>query len=134
MRTQLAQWIETYERAWRTPGVALLESLFVADARYSPAPYAETIVGLPAIARMWEAERLGAFESFTMAHAIVAVDGRVGVVRVTVHYESPREQEYRDLWIIDLDDDGRCRSFEEWPFWPPGTAGTVAGGSGTTED
>ncbi|WP_327035397.1 hypothetical protein [Micromonospora ureilytica] len=28
------------------------------------------------------------------------------------------DQEYRDLWVMRFADDGRCRSFEEWPFWP----------------
>jgi hypothetical protein len=27
-------------------------------------------------------------------------------------------QEYRDLWIMRFDDDGRCCAYEEWPFWP----------------
>jgi hypothetical protein len=26
--------------------------------------------------------------------------------------------EYRDLWVTRYAGDGRCRSFEEWPFAP----------------
>jgi hypothetical protein len=40
------------------------------------------------------------------------------VVRAEVRYGEPSCQEYRDLWVIRLDDDGRCTWFEEWPFWP----------------
>ena len=35
----------------------------------------------------------------------------------------PKGNEYRDLWIVRLNDAGRCFHFEEWPFWPPGQAG-----------
>jgi hypothetical protein len=40
------------------------------------------------------------------------------VVRIEVRYGRPVRQEYRDLWVLRLDDDGRCSWFEEWPFWP----------------
>jgi hypothetical protein len=48
----------------------------------------------------------------------VAVDGRAAVVRVEVHYGAPVRQEYRDLWVIRFDDDGRVDDFEEWAYWP----------------
>ncbi|HEX4010191.1 MAG TPA: hypothetical protein VHX62_09290 [Solirubrobacteraceae bacterium] len=59
----------------------------------------------------------------------VAVQGDVAVVRVGVDYGDPPAQTYRDLWIIVLDPDGRCRSFEEWPFFPgqPPGAGEAGG-------
>jgi hypothetical protein len=37
---------------------------------------------------------------------------------VEVSYGDPVRQEYRDLWIVGFAGDGRCASFEEWPFWP----------------
>ena len=57
-------------------------------------------------------------EAFTLATDILAVDGTTAVVRAEVHYGDPPHQEYRDLWVIHLGDDGRCTWFEEWPFWP----------------
>jgi hypothetical protein len=67
---------------------------------------------------MWDEERAGPDEAFTIATEIVAVDGATAVVRAEVRYGDPVHQEYRDLWIAHLDDDGRCRWFEEWPYWP----------------
>jgi hypothetical protein len=67
---------------------------------------------------MWEAERECPGEVFTLATDILAVDGPVAVVRAEVRYGEPLSQEYRDLWVIRLDDDGRCTWFEEWPYWP----------------
>jgi hypothetical protein len=67
---------------------------------------------------MWEEEREGPDEVFTMATDILAVDGPTAVVRAEVCYGDPPRQEYRDLWVIRLADDGRCTWFEEWPYWP----------------
>lgn len=115
---QVSAWIAGYERAWRTAGTDGLASLFAADATYSQGPYEETVCGLAAIARMWDAEREGPDETFELTSGIVALDGDTAVVRAAVYYGNPVAQEYRDLWIIRFDTEGRCSSFEEWPFWP----------------
>jgi ketosteroid isomerase-like protein len=127
-REQLQSWIAGYERAWRTQGTEALSELFAEDATYSTAPYEEPHTGLEAIAAMWKSERLGPDEEFEMRSEVVAVEGDTGVARVSVSYGPPRVQEYRDLWVVTLGLDGLCTHFEEWPFWPPGTDGTVAGG------
>jgi hypothetical protein len=137
-RAQLGEWIERYERAWRTPGTDLLAELFTADATYSTAPYESPHAGLAAIAVMWDDERLGPDEDFEMTSEIVAVEDDVGVASVTVHYDKPDEKagrlhrqrkEYRDLWIVRLDESGLCSEFEEWPFWPPDQEGAPAAGA-----
>ena len=96
----------------------MLAELFTADATYSMAPFEESHRGLAAIGEMWEAERQGPDEAFTMQSEIVAVEGDTGVVRVEVAYGEPRRMFYRDLWIVRLDQHGRCFAFEEWPFSP----------------
>jgi uncharacterized protein (TIGR02246 family) len=116
-RDQVVAWVDRYERAWRAPGTDALAELFTSDASYWKGPYQEPLHGLPAIAQMWEAERDGPGEDFTMQSRVVAVDGDTGVVRVEVHYGKPA-QEYRDLWIMQFDANGRCRHFEEWPYAP----------------
>jgi len=127
-RRQLGDWIAAYEGAWRTPGTDMLAELFAPEAVYSTAPFEEPHRGLEAIQKMWEEERSGPQEEFSMTSEPVAVEGDTGVARVEVRYSEPRPLHYRDLWIVTLDAEGRCTSFEEWPFWPPGSAGTVAGG------
>ncbi len=97
--------------------------MFAPDASYLPAPFEPPLRGLEAIARLWEAERDGHDEEFGLTAEPVAVEGDTGVVRLHVHYAPPREQIYRDLWVITLNDEGLCTRFEEWPFWPPETAG-----------
>jgi hypothetical protein len=67
----------------------------------------------------WLAEYEAAWRTpGTLTTEILAVDGPTVVVRAEVRYGDPVQQEFRDLWIMRLGDDGRCGSFEEWPFWP----------------
>jgi hypothetical protein len=117
-REHARAWIARYERAWRTPGTDALRELFADAPTYQVAPFESPIVGLDAIADMWEAEREGPGERFAMDSEVVAVDGHVAVARIAVRYEDPTPAEYRDLWIIRFASDGRCQAFEEWPFWP----------------
>lgn len=109
-------WIEAYERAWRTAGTGPLSELFADDASYRMSPYEDAVVGLDAIGELWERERVGPDEEFEMSHEILAVDGDVAVARIEVGYATGAE--YRDLWLIRFAADGRCRAFEEWPYWP----------------
>jgi ketosteroid isomerase-like protein len=117
-RESVRRWLAGYEAAWRAPGTDGLAALFASDAVYSQSPYEQPVTGLDAIKRMWEEEREGADEVFTMTADIVAVDDPAAVVRAEVHYGDPPVQEYRDLWVIRFADDGRCTWFEEWPYWP----------------
>jgi hypothetical protein len=115
-RAGVSAWIGAYERAWRTAGTASLRELFSEDATYRMSPYREPARGLGAIAELWEREREGPDEEFEMDAEIVAVEGDTAVARIEVEYA--RGERYRDLWIVRFAADGRCREFEEWPFWP----------------
>jgi ketosteroid isomerase-like protein len=117
-RAMVSQWLAGYEAAWRTPGTDGLADLFAGDAIYLQSPYESPVTGLDAIRRMWDEQREGPGEVFTLATEILAVDGSMAVVRAEVGYGDPLRQEYRDLWVIRLGDDRRCHWFEEWPFWP----------------
>ena len=115
-RDEVDKWIAAYKRAWRTAGTESLADLFAEDGSYRMSPYEEPARGLEQIAALWEREREGADEGFEMRHEVMAVDGDTAVVRVEVEYA--RGTEYRDLWVIRLDPEGRCRDFEEWAYWP----------------
>ncbi len=121
-RARVQAWIDAYERAWRTAGTDALGDVFTPDATYRTGPFEDPHRGLEAIALLWEAEREGPDERFTLTTEVVAVDGDTAVVRAEVRYGPPDRREFRDLWIVRLRDDGRCAAFEEWPFAPPGGA------------
>jgi hypothetical protein len=111
-------WASAYEQAWRTVGTGTLRDLFTEHASYRMSPYEEPVVGLVRIGELWERERQGHDEEFEMQQEIVAVEADTAVIRVEVQYGPPERYQYRDLWIVRFAADGRCREFEEWPFWP----------------
>jgi hypothetical protein len=110
-------WVAAYERLWRSPGTEQLGELFTDDATYLMSPWEEPSRGLAAIGELWEVERDGPDEPFTMTSEVVAVDGAVAVVRAEVEYAATGNR-WRDLWILRFDEAGRCEAFEEWPFAP----------------
>jgi ketosteroid isomerase-like protein len=128
-RERTAAWVAAYEQAWRAAGVEGLRDLFTEDASYRMSPYEESAVGLTRIGELWERERQGYDEAFEITHEIVAVEGDAAVIRVEVRYGPPDGHQYRDLWIVRFAADGRCRKFEEWPFWPEQKI--IAEGGGT---
>ncbi len=117
-REKVRDWLAGYERAWRSPRTDALAEIFSEAAIYQLAPYEQPVAGLDAIAAMWDREREGPDEQFTMMSEVVAVEDDTAVARVEVRYAGPPAREYRDLWIIRFDGAGRCSHFEEWPFWP----------------
>jgi hypothetical protein len=127
--TDLARWIDDYERAWRAPGTKSLDALFAPEATYVAAPFDAPLLGLAEISTFWEAERESPDEVFTLSWEPVAVEGEVAVARIEVRYGEPPTRVYRDLWIVTLARDGRCTAFEEWPFFPeqPRTAEPYSG-------
>ena len=114
MRT--LEWVGRYEAAWRTPGIDALRDVFAPHARYRQSPYHEPHIGLDAIGAMWEREREGPDEAFTLTASVVAEQGDTAVVRAEIEYA--RAREYRDLWVVRFGSDGLCVDFEEWPFFP----------------
>jgi hypothetical protein len=116
------RWVAGYERAWRTAGTEPLTELFTPDISYLPSPWGQQVTGLDQLIEFWDAERDGPDEAFTMTSEVVAVDGDVAVVRVSVDYTESASR-WRDLWVISFAADGRCRAFEEWPFAPEPAAG-----------
>jgi hypothetical protein len=127
-REAVTQWIEGYERAWRSPGTTALAGLFAPDASYRTAPFERPHVGLAGISELWEAERAGPDETFQMTSELVAADRATAVVRVEVFYGAPISRHYRDIWIVRFNDAGLCIAFEEWPFWPRDRNGGFAAG------
>ena len=115
-RASVEKWIAGYERAWRAAGTGSLAALFCEDASYRMSPYEDIVHGLAAIGELWERERASPDEEFEMRSELVAVEGATAVARIEVAYASGAE--YRDLWIVRFGEDGRCREFEEWPYWP----------------
>src|ERR1700727_2442524 len=81
-----SHWLAGYEAAWRAPGTDGLADLFAGNATYLQSPYEPPVTGLDSIRRMWEEQRDGLGEVFTLATEILAADRPTAVVRAEVRY------------------------------------------------
>ena len=117
-RDGVCAWVDAYERVWRCAGTDGLAELFTTDATYLPSPWAAPIRSPERLAEFWDQERDGPDEVFALTSSVVSVDDDTAVVHVAVDYGDPVTSRWLDLWVLRFDEDGLCRSFEEWPFAP----------------
>ena len=115
-RAAFEDWVSAYRRAWESDAPADIAGLFTEDATYSPSPFSESWRGRDAIVDEWikrgDSAAMPAFE-----YEIVAAEESVGVVKGLTTYhatETTPETVYGNLWIINLEPDGRATSFDEW--------------------
>lgn len=110
------RWMAGYLRAWRSDDPAEIGALFTEDATYSPHPFGTPWVGSQGIVDEW-IRRGDAGAEWSFDYEIVAVDGRIGLIRGLTTYAATKttpETIYGNLWIVTLADDGKARSFSEW--------------------
>jgi hypothetical protein len=117
-RSEVREWIDSYVAAWRNPSKDKLAELFTADVRYQlhqAPPWYQSLSGLAELALYWEhvSSEQGEFE---LQADIVALEGTVAVVKIDVTYAAADPARWHNVWIIRFGDDGRCESYEEWPF------------------
>jgi hypothetical protein len=109
---RLSAWLEGYVRAWESNRPEDIAALFTEDARYFTAPYRDPWVGREGVIEGW----LGRREepgTWSFRWEIRAVCNGVGFVHGWTSYPQ-EEHDYRNLWEITLDDEGRCSEFIEW--------------------
>jgi len=114
----VTKWLADYVRAWGTYKPDAIGALFSEHATYSYHPYDEPVVGRAAIVASWlkDQDAPGTYEA---TYKAVAIDGNVAVVNGRSRYfkDSSRAEltkEWDNIFVIEFDDDGRCRSFREW--------------------
>jgi hypothetical protein len=117
-RTAVVDWLKAYVRAWGTYTPDAIGALFTEDATYSFHPYDEPAVGRAAIVAAWLADR-DAPGTYEATYKPIAIDGDVAVVNGRSRYfkDSSRGEltkEWDNIFVIQFDKDGLCRSFREW--------------------
>lgn len=109
-------WLDRYVEAWRSNDPADIAGLFAEDVTYRYHPHDEPIVGRDAVVTSW----LVSPDEPDAWHAVYtpyAVDGHrvVATGRTTYHGTADEpERAYWNCFLLELGDDGRCRSFTEF--------------------
>ena len=123
-RETAATWLRAYVRAWETYDPDAVADLFSDDATYSYFPFDEPIRGRLAIVASWleGKDPAGTYEA---RYEPVAIDGTLAVAQGRSRYfkdasKTELVREYDNVFLIEFDDEDRCRSFREWYMRPRG--------------
>jgi uncharacterized protein (TIGR02246 family) len=112
-RSDVESWVDRYRSAWDSNDPEEIAALFSADAEYATSPDATPWSGQTDIVSRW-LERRDERGETEFRYSVIAVDGDLGVVRGSTSYRSTPPRRYHNLWLVTLDEQGRCRNFVEW--------------------
>jgi hypothetical protein len=112
----LTEWLDAYGRAWRERDAQAAADLFSEDAVYQWGPFGKRLRGRPLIREAW-AEATERQLGVDFGYEVMATTARSGLVRWWSAYDQPeRETRVRleGVFRLAFDEDGLCRSLEEW--------------------
>ena len=118
-RASIDDWVARYRVAWQSNDPDDIRGLFTPDGEYLTGPSEKPWSGHDEIVASWlrDADQPGDTE---FDGWVIAVDGDLGVVQARVDYREGRL--YDNIWLIELEPDGRARRFTEWYMKRPGSA------------
>jgi hypothetical protein len=114
--TRAQDWLDTYIAAWRSGDRQHIGDLFSEEVRYRYHPYDEPVMGRQAIVQSW-LEDWDPKEPWEADYRVYAVDGSRVVATGTSRYPAYRdhpERLYHNVFLIQFDEEGRCRDFTEY--------------------
>ena len=121
-------WLDAYARAWETYAAADIAPLFSADAEYRWHPADDPEVGRDTIVEAWQNPGGNASDrdepgTYTADLRPYAVDGQKAVaIGTCTYYTDASKSEvarlYYNNWLLEFDDEGKCRSFTEYYMKP----------------
>ncbi len=107
----LRRWIDAYREAWKTNDPEAIGGLFTADGVYRIEPWRVQRGREEIVAGWLEHADAPGDTSFHWWH--LARDGDLWIVEARTRYHD-LGRDYANLWLIELDDEGRARGFAEW--------------------
>jgi SnoaL-like domain len=113
-RAALERWMERYVQAWGSNDPQDIGALFADDATYYTAPHREPWQGRQGIVDGW-IDRKDEPGDWGFRYEVLGIADDLGFVRGWTTYET--NTDYSNLWVVRLDDQGRCSEFIEW--WMP---------------
>jgi ketosteroid isomerase-like protein len=111
MSERIESWMNSYRTAWESNDPDDIRALFSEDATYWTAPFREPWRGIDEIVESWLDVRDEPGETEFTWFVLNEVGDRVFVQGETAYRNA---ETYSNLWVIELQDDGRASSFTEW--------------------
>lgn len=113
------RWVNLYRTAWQSNQPADITALFAPDGEYLTGPFDEPWRGHDRIVAKW-IEYADQPDDVEFSWKVVGVDGDTGFVEGRTDYRDGRR--YANLWVIELDAEGRATRFVEWYMKHPDSA------------
>ena len=117
-RDAVEAWVRRYLVAWDSNEQSDIQTLFTDDAEYRFSPDEPPFRGVDAISAEW-LNRADSAGDHRFTFEVIGVDGDRAFVQGHTDYDDG--DVYENLWVLDLDADGRARSMTEWFMTPKPT-------------
>jgi SnoaL-like protein len=109
-------WLDAYGRAWEGRDPQAAAALFEAEGTYQVTPFLKPMRGKEAIFEYWS-QVARTEKDIQFGYEILAVTEENGIARWWASFVRvpPSLQTRLDgIFVISLDDNGRCKSLREW--------------------
>ena len=109
-------WLDAYGQAWENRNPEAATALFTENGTYQITPFLEPICGRKAIFDYWS-EVARTEENITFRYEILVANAELNIARWSASFVivPPGLQTQLDgIFLISLDEQGRCKSLQEW--------------------
>jgi hypothetical protein len=109
-------WLDAYGQAWESRNPEAAAALFNESGTYQVTPFLEPMRGRKAIFEYWS-EVAQTEKGIRFGYEILAVKDELNIARWSASFVRvpPGLQTKLDgIFLISLDDEGRCKSLQEW--------------------
>jgi hypothetical protein len=103
-------WLTAFGDAWEQGDAAELGGLFVVGATFAPDPFAELVRGRRAVLA-WFSERFAQWPGAAFSAQVLGAGDTYGVAHFRV---TSGERAIDGVWVVALDQRGRCESLRQW--------------------
>jgi hypothetical protein len=110
--TQVAAWVQAYERAWKSYTREDIAALFTEDAESHEWPYETHWIGREAILDGWEERETWQQGGWSFRWSLLALNGDTAAIEGTGVYDELGT--FANLWTVTFADDGRAQVFRMW--------------------
>ena len=115
-RASFESWLDEYGRAWMDRNARAAADLFAEGGTYQVTPFVDELRGRAAILDYWK-HVAQTQRDIEFGYEVLAVTSEMGISRWWASFviEPPGVPTKLDgIFLVSLDDEGRCQSFKEW--------------------
>jgi hypothetical protein len=109
-------WLDAYGQAWENRNPEAATALFTEDGTYQVTPFLEPVRGRKAIFEYWS-EVARTEENIRFGYEILVAKSDLNIARWSASFvivPQGLQTQLDGIFLISLDEEGRCRSLREW--------------------